>query len=69
MAALDRCLRPGGLLVLWGCNFRFEDTSLAAGYRVLTVPGQSAQPGPFYGRDDRVLPIAESAAFVFLKAG
>lgn len=67
--ALDACLCPGGLLVLWGCQFRFEDSPVAAGYRVLVVPGQSAQPGPFYGPDDRLLPIADSSAFVFVKAG
>ncbi|WP_157134570.1 class I SAM-dependent methyltransferase [Sphingomonas sp. PAMC 26605] len=67
--ALDRCLGPGGLLVLWGCNFRFADSPVAAGYRALTVPGQNAQPGPFYGPDDQLLPIAESSAFLFVKAG
>lgn len=67
--ALDRCLRPGGVLVLWGCNFRFEDTAVSANYRALIVPGQNAQPGPFYGPDDRLLPITESCGFVFVKAG
>lgn len=31
---LDRCLRPGGYMVLWGSNFRFRDTPLMAGYAV-----------------------------------
>lgn len=67
--ALDRCLRLGGVLILWGCTFRFGDHPLAARYRALRVPGQPAQPGPFYGPDDQLVPVAASSAFVFVKAG
>lgn len=65
--ALDRCVRPGGLLVLWGCNFRFTDTALSARYRTLPSPAMKPQPGPFYGRDDRLLRVESYAAFVFVK--
>ncbi|TCP65996.1 MULTISPECIES: methyltransferase domain-containing protein [unclassified Sphingomonas] len=65
--ALDRCIRPGGLLILWGCNFRFTDAPVAVRYRAIVTPGIKLQPGPFYGADDRLLPHDNYAAFVFLK--
>lgn len=65
--ALDRVLRPGGLLILWGCNFRFEDSALAPRYRVLPTPGMRVQPGPFYGPDDGLLPDAATTCFAFVK--
>jgi hypothetical protein len=67
--ALDNCLLPGGLLILWGCNFRFTDTVTAARYRTIASPGAKSQPGPFYGANDRLLPDDTYAAFVFVKAG
>jgi hypothetical protein len=67
--ALDNCLLPGGLLILWGCNFRFTDTVTAARYRTIASPGAKPQPGPFYGANDRLLPDDTYAAFVFVKAG
>lgn len=67
VAALDTCVRPGGLLILWGCNFRFGDTPTAAGYRVIARPTMRAHPGPFYGPDDRLLPVPSYADFAFLK--
>lgn len=65
--ALDRCVRPGGLLILWGCNFRFTDTPVATRYRTIATPGAKPQPGPFYGPDDRLLSDDNYAAFVFRK--
>ena len=67
-AALDRCLRPGGVLLLWGCNFRFRDTATAAAYRAVPSPTKRPQPGPFYGPDDRLLPVDAYADFVFVKS-
>lgn len=69
VAGLDRVLKPGGYLFLWGCNFRFADTTAAAGYEPVPVPGMAAQDGPFYGPDDRRLPLDSAADFVFRKRG
>ena len=33
VALLDRCLKPGGLLVLFNANYRFEDLALSAHYQ------------------------------------
>lgn len=65
--ALDHVLRPGGLLVLWGCNFRFADTAVAARYGVMATPGSPAQPGPFYGPGDALLGHESYGEFVFVK--
>lgn len=65
--ALDACVRPGGLLILWGCNFRFTDTAASARYRTVATPGVKPQPGPFYGFDDRLSSDDRYAAFVFVK--
>ena len=65
--ALDSVLCPGGLLVLWGCNFRFADTAVAARYRVVATPGMPAQPGPFYGPGDELLPVESYGDFAFVK--
>lgn len=67
VAALDRRLDPGGLLMLWGCNFRFTDTVVAARYRTVAIPTMRSQRGPFYGRDDQRLADASYAAFAFIK--
>ncbi|MEO9131230.1 MAG: class I SAM-dependent methyltransferase [Sphingomonas sp.] len=64
---LDRALRPGGLLVLWGCHFRFADTALASRYLVRRVPGVRPQVPPFYGSDGRRLNIPFYQDFVFKK--
>ena len=45
IAAFDRALKPGGLLFLWGSNFRFADTSVAARYRVVEVAGKKPHAG------------------------
>lgn len=69
VAALDRVLKPGGYLFLWGSNFRFADTAEAAGYDAVPVPAMAAQAGPFFGPDDRRLPIRTTHEFVFRKRG
>lgn len=68
VAALDARVRAGGVLMLWGCNFRFRDTPTAAAYRVVPSPAKRPQPGPFYGPGDRLLPMDSYADFVFLKS-
>ena len=67
VAALDRCLKPGGLLVLWGCNFRFDDTATAAHYRLRTDASRKPQGGVFYGPDNQRLTISTYNRFVFEK--
>ena len=67
VAALDRCLKPGGVLVLWGCNFRFDDTATAAHYRMRTAAGRKPQGGVFYGPDNQRLAITTYDRFVFEK--
>ncbi len=69
VSALDRVVKPGGLLFLWGCNFRFADTDEASRYEVIPVPPMPPQDGPFYGPDDRRLPISHARDFVFRKRG
>lgn len=66
---LDRALRPGGLLVLWGCHFRFLDTVVARRYRVLRVPAVRPQAAPFYGPDDSRLTVRSYSDFLFQKLG
>ena len=67
IAALDHALKPGGLLVLWGCNFRFLDTPQAGGYRLIEVPGKRAVQAARYDPDNRLLPISSHAEYVFEK--
>jgi SAM-dependent methyltransferase len=69
VAALDARVRPGGLLVLWGCHFRFGDTKVAAGYGPLPALGIRRQSGPFWGPGDRRLPDADEPAALFVKLG
>lgn len=52
----DRALKPGGMLFLWGANFRFSDTDVAPRYRTIAVPGRRHKGGAYYGSDNlRVL--------------
>ncbi len=64
---LDHALRPGGLLVLWGCHFRFADTLVARRYRILSVPGVHPQAAPFYGSNNNRLSVRSYADFLFQK--
>jgi SAM-dependent methyltransferase len=63
--ALDRCLRPGGLLVLWGCSFRFGDTETAARYVHHDVLEKKPQRGVFYGPDNQRLDVQSYGHFIF----
>ena len=64
---LDDVLKPGGLLAIWGSNFPFDGSSIAAGYEPLEVPGMQPENGAFYGADDRRLPIKRNDRFLFRK--
>jgi SAM-dependent methyltransferase len=63
---LARCLKPGGLLALRFCNFRFADTDTSRGFdTVLELP---PIPGtPLFGRDNRRLHGELDGAVVFRK--
>ena len=65
--ALDRRVRPGGLLLLWGCQFRFADTTTAARYRAVPISGMRPQNGRIYGMDDRWIPDERCTTFAFVK--
>lgn len=69
VAALDAILVPGGLLFIWGSNFRFADLQLADRYEFLTSHGQPPHPGAVYGADDRLIDQEGNADFVFRKLG
>ena len=54
IAELDRCLKPGGLLVIWGSHFRLSDTDVQPRYMVdLARPYPPALP--VYGAENRRL--------------
>jgi SAM-dependent methyltransferase len=52
-----RCLKPGGLLLLHTCNFRFEDTAVSEDFEVVLAadPAQLA-PDVVFDRNNRLLP-------------
>jgi trans-aconitate methyltransferase len=56
VAALVRCLAPGGLLAVRHANFDVADTAAAAALRPLLAMKPSS---PRYGRDDRLRPTAD----------
>jgi SAM-dependent methyltransferase len=64
---LDRVLRPGGLLFIWGSNFRFSDLLIAESYEVMSVPGSRPHRGAVYGPDNRLLPQNGNSQFVYRK--
>lgn len=65
--ALDRNLKPGGLLFLWGCNFRFADTAASASYVHIPTPDKRPEAALLYGPDNKLLPISGNTRFVFQK--
>lgn len=55
VAALDDCLKPGGLLIIWGSHFRFADLALAGGYK--RILSRAPLPDlPIYGPHNHRLP-------------
>jgi 2-polyprenyl-3-methyl-5-hydroxy-6-metoxy-1,4-benzoquinol methylase len=65
--AFDHTLKPGGMLFLWGTNFRFADTDVARRYRTIAVPGRRHKGGTHYGRDNQRLLIDGNPDCVFEK--
>lgn len=69
VADLNRCLKPGGLLVIMHSNFRFVDTTTAAEYDAVWALNQRCQPQdtPLFGKDDRRLLAGPYNDVVFRK--
>lgn len=67
IAALDRTIRSGGLLFIWGSNFHFADSIVASRYRPLYVTGTRPHFGAFYGPDDILIEQSKAECFVFEK--
>lgn len=66
LAELDRCLRPGGLLLIDHTNYRFTDMPMANRYEpVLCKLG--GRTTPKYGPDSRLLPDARYPTVIFRK--
>ncbi len=66
IAELDRCLKPGGLLVIWGSHFRLRDTDVQPRYAVeLARPYPPALP--VYGANNRRLADPGVEQIVFRK--
>ena len=68
IAALDRKLKPGGLLFIDQADFDFADTTCAAGYRPLDFPGNTAlRQRPLFGPDGRPKEALTIVPRVFVK--
>lgn len=64
----DRCLKPGGLLVLRHSNFRLRDTPAAARFELLlSRPAQRPERTPVFGPDNRLIAGADNPETVFRK--
>ena len=66
VADFARCLKRGGLLVIQNAMFRFEDTAVFH----LFAPEPCAEvqtEGPFYGRNNSLLPPSCRSAVIFRK--
>lgn len=67
VGGLDRTIRPGGLLFIWGSNFHFAHSAIANKYRAIEVAGTRPHYGTFYGPDDVLLESSKAEYFVFEK--
>jgi 2-polyprenyl-3-methyl-5-hydroxy-6-metoxy-1,4-benzoquinol methylase len=63
----DRALKPGGMLFLWGTNFRFSDTDVSVRYKSIKVSGRRHKGGAYYCRDNQRLLIDGYPECVFEK--
>lgn len=67
---LDEKLKPGGLLFLDECDFSFEQTAVAAGYRPLEFAGNRVlRRRPLFGRDNRLIASEHDSVRGFVKLG
>ena len=68
VSELARCLKPGGLLAIWNCHFRFVDMAAAAQFDVAYSSAEGAWANqPLYGRDNSLLPRALYCEAIFRK--
>lgn len=67
--SLTRCLRAGGLLIIWHSNFRLADTCVANQFDVVMHhrPG-NPQARSFFGRDNRRLEDSSYSEAIFRKS-
>ena len=68
IADMARILRPGGLLIIQHAMFRFEDTSIAAGFETI-LSLAADETAPVYGRDNRLIRQIEPSGVAFRKIG
>jgi SAM-dependent methyltransferase len=66
VAGLARALKPGGLLAVRNSNFRFEDTTVAAGFEALLAVRRTPDT-PKFGPDNRRLPDEKKELALFRK--
>jgi hypothetical protein len=58
VADFERCLKPGGLLIIRHSNFRLCDAPVACAFEtILQLPADAGTP--LFGSDNRLLPIAD----------
>jgi hypothetical protein len=67
---LDEKLKSGGLLFLDECDFSFEQTAVAAGYRPLEFIGnRTVRRRPLFGRDNQLVASEHDSVRGFVKLG
>jgi SAM-dependent methyltransferase len=62
-----RCLKPGGLLIVRGSNFRVCDTASGAAFATIFSAGFQTKGPPLFGPDNRLMPGIEDTDAVFRK--
>jgi SAM-dependent methyltransferase len=67
VADFERCLRPGGLLVIRRSHFRLCDAPVGKRFEAILRVPYGAQKPPIFGPDNRVLPDSEYPDTVFRK--
>jgi 2-polyprenyl-3-methyl-5-hydroxy-6-metoxy-1,4-benzoquinol methylase len=66
VADFERCLKPGGLLIIRHCNFRLRDAPAGQAFEtILQLPAGTGTP--LFGADNRLLPDREYPDTVFRK--
>jgi SAM-dependent methyltransferase len=68
VAGVARCVKPGGYLVIHGCNFRFCDTAAFAQFAPAAFQPEPTD-APVFDRDNRLLPGVVYRDAIFCKIG